>query len=175
VRPVSVSTHITAPREDVFDFLADLANRPAIADHFAEDFRLARVRSDGVGAAARYRVRPPGLRGRAYVEIQITESDRPRHLLEAGRTRRLGRTPLWSLYELSRDGGATRVDLTLWSEPATRLDSFKEAFGARRWSARQARTMLERLRLVFEERPPGELARATIAGWEPATHPRFGT
>jgi hypothetical protein len=29
--------------------------------------------------------------------------------------------------------------------------------------------------MIFEERPDGELKRATIAGYEPAKAPRFGT
>jgi phosphoribosylformylglycinamidine synthase subunit PurL len=41
VREVTVDTHISAPREEVFDFLVDLAGRPAYTDHYLEDYRLA--------------------------------------------------------------------------------------------------------------------------------------
>ena len=51
VREVTVSTVITAPREEIFDFVCDLAARPAFTDHYMRDFRLARVNSVGVGAA----------------------------------------------------------------------------------------------------------------------------
>ena len=43
------------------------------------------------------------------------------------------------------------MELTFWTEPATRWDSFKEALGARRGCKRQNRTALARLRKVFEE------------------------
>jgi len=39
---VTVSTVISAPREDVFDFVCDLAARPAYTDHYMRDYRLAR-------------------------------------------------------------------------------------------------------------------------------------
>ena len=43
VRQVTVDTHISAPREQVFDFVTDLAGRPAYTDHYLDDYRLARV------------------------------------------------------------------------------------------------------------------------------------
>jgi hypothetical protein len=71
---------------------------------------------------------------------------------------------------------ATRLELVLWTEPATRLDAFKESLGARRWLKRQVKTSLSRLRRIFEEeRPQAPLARATIAGYEPAKAARFGS
>jgi hypothetical protein len=63
----------------------------------------------------------------------------------------------------------------LWTEPATRLDAFKEALGARRWLRRQLKKSLSRLRAIFEERPDAPRARATIAGYEPAKSARFGS
>ena len=45
----------------------------------------------------------------------------------------------------------------------------------RSWVKRQNRTALARLRKVFEEPPKEPLARATVAGLEPATLPRFGS
>ena len=49
MREVSVSAIISAPREEVFDFVADLAARPAFTEHFMDDYRLARVQPVGVG------------------------------------------------------------------------------------------------------------------------------
>ena len=59
MREVSVSTVISAPREEVFDFVADLAARPTFTEHFMEDYRLARVQPVGVGAAARFKLDAP--------------------------------------------------------------------------------------------------------------------
>ena len=45
----------------------------------------------------------------------------------------------------------------------------------RRWLRRQVKASLSRLRKIFEERPEAPLARATIAGFEPAKAARFGS
>jgi len=172
VREVTVSTVISAPREEVFDFVADLAGRPAYTDHFMHDFRLARVNPVGLGAAARFRVRAP--MGTQYAELEIKEADRPRRIVEELRVGRRGRNRSIAVYDFSPEsGGATRVELTTYSEPATPVDRIKE-IGAAGWMRRQTKKALERLRMIFEEPPKGELKRATIAGYEPAKAPRFG-
>jgi hypothetical protein len=173
VRPFTVHASISAPRDAVFDFVADLAGRVAWCDHYMEEYRLTTPRTDGLGAAARFRLDGPVFS--TWAEIVVVEHDRPRRLAERGRAWRLGRTPTFAVYDLAQDvQGITRVELTVWSEPATRVDSLKEALGARGWLRRQAKTSLERLRLVFEERPEAPLARASIAGYEPLKAPRFG-
>jgi hypothetical protein len=70
-------------------------------------------------------------------------------------------------------GGATRVELTTFSEPKTAIDRLRQR-GAHRWVKRQSKVALRRLRQIFEEPPEGELARATVAGYESRTAPRFG-
>ncbi len=54
--PVSSSITIGRPREEVFDYLADIANHPEFTDHFLTEWRLTRVDSYGRGAGARFRV-----------------------------------------------------------------------------------------------------------------------
>ena len=170
--PVTVETVISAPRAEVFDFLGDLANHVAFTDHFVSDYRLARAKSDGPGAAARFRLENPG--PKQWAEVQLTVFDRPRRLVEEGRSGRFGRNRFRTVWDLSPEGNATRVKLTFESEPATRWDAFKEALGARGWVKRQHRVVLARLRKVFEESRDEPLARATVAGLEPMTLPRFG-
>jgi hypothetical protein len=172
VGPVTVETVISAPREAVFDFLGDLANHVAFTDHYMSDFRLARTKSDGLGAAARFRLENPG--PKQWAEVQFTVFEPPRRIVEEGRSGRWGRNKFWTVWDLSSDGKATRVELTFWTEPATRWDSFKEALGARSWVKAQNKTALARLRKVFEERRDEPLARTTVAGLEPMTLPRFG-
>jgi hypothetical protein len=46
--------------------------------------------------------------------------------------------------------------------------------GAAGWVRRQTSKALNRLRMIFEEPPSGELKRATIAGFEPDKAARFG-
>jgi hypothetical protein len=173
VRPVSVHSFISAPREDVFDLVADLANHVAFTDHYLKDFRLARARSDGLGAAARFLIDAPA--APQWGEFAIVEYDRPRRLGLEGHVGRLGRTSSWVVYEFSLEAPQlTRVDLVAWSEPATRLDALKESLGARRWLRRQLKVSLERLRVIFEEPPAEPLARATVAAYEPEKAARFG-
>ena len=172
MRQVTVSTVITAPREQIFDFVCDLAARPAYTDHFMRDYRLARVNPVGIGAASRFQLKAPF--AKEYAELQITEVDRPRRIVEQIRVGRRGRNRSLAVYDFSDEGhGVTRVELTTLSEPATRIDRIKE-LGAAGWVRRQTGKALKRLRLIFEEPPSGELKRATIAGYDPAKAARFG-
>lgn len=174
MRPFTVHASIAASREDVFDFVADLAARPAYCDHYMLEFRLAHPRSSGPGAAARFKLDAPLVS--TWAEIAVAEYDRPRRIVERSRLWRAGRTPAVAVYEFVPDSpGMTRVELSMWSDPATRIDAFKEALGARGWLRRQAKTSLERLRMVFEEERGESLARARIAGYEPLKAARFGS
>jgi hypothetical protein len=172
MRPIQVSTSISAPREEIFDFVADIANRVAWCDHYMRQFHLTRPRSYGEGAAGRFEVEPPF--ARSWAELSIAELDRPRRIVERGRIGRLGRTPYFAIYDFTAAVGVTRVELTVWSEPATRVDALKESLGARGWLRRRTKAALERLRKIFEERPEAPLARATVAGYEPEKAARFG-
>jgi uncharacterized protein YndB with AHSA1/START domain len=172
MREVTVSTVISAPREEVFDFVCDLAGRPAYTDHYMHDYRLARVNPVGVGAAARFRIRAP--LAKAYAELEIKEVDRPRRIVEELRVGRRLRNRSLAVYEFMPEaGGVTRIELTTFSEPATVIDRMKEV-GAAGWVRRQTGRSLERLRMIFEEPPKDPLKRATIAGFEPAKAARFG-
>jgi uncharacterized protein YndB with AHSA1/START domain len=174
MRPVRAHVTISAPREEVYDFVADLANRVAWCDQYQREFRLTRPRSSGEGAAARFHMK---MRlNHTWVETAVVEAARPRVLRETLRLYRLGRTPGFAEYTFEPVGSAaTRIELVLWTEPATRLDAFKESLGGRRWLRRQVKASLSRLRKIFEERPEAPLARATIAGFEPAKAARFGS
>ncbi len=172
MREVTVSTTISAPREAVFDLVCDLAARPAYADHFMEDYRLARVDPVGVGAAARFKLGFP--LGSEYAELTIAKADRPRQIIEESRVGRRGRNRSVAVYDFTRESASvTRVELTTYSEPATVIDRIKE-LGAAGWVRRQTRKSLERLRVIFEEPDRARMTRATIAGYEPDKAARFG-
>jgi hypothetical protein len=167
-----VHTSISAPREAVFDFVADLAARPAYTDHYLKDYRLANADPYGKGAAARFRLEAP--LAKEYAELVVVEFDRPRRIVEEARYGRRGRNRAVGVYEFVREGqGFTRVELTTYSEPATPIDRVKE-LGAASWLRRQTKTSLERLRMIFEDPPKRPLKRATVAGYEPAKSARFG-
>ena len=113
--PISASTPIDAPREPVFDFLVDLANRPAILGDFVSEYRLERLEPAGVGAAARFRITESGL----WMESVIEEADRPHRIAERGRGGRLGRIPIATAWELTVDETeGCVVRLTYWTEPS---------------------------------------------------------
>jgi uncharacterized protein YndB with AHSA1/START domain len=172
MRQVTVHTTISGPREEIFDFVVDLAGRPAYTDHYLDDYRLARVNSYGKGAAARFRVDAPF--AKEYVEVRITEAERPRRIVEEARVGRRGRSRGLAVYEFIAEApGTTRVELTTYSEPKTALDALRQNL-SQRWMRRNTKMALERLRMIFEEPPEGPLKRATIAGFEPLKAARFG-
>lgn len=171
--PVTAHTYISAPREEIFDFVVDLANRASWTDHLASHLRLENPTSAGVGAAARYHLQAP--RYKPWVETEIVEADRPRRIVEATRGGRSGRTRGEVIFEFTRQGsGLTRVEVTIGSEPGTPREAVMERLGARGWLRRRAKEALERLRMIFEDGPGEPLARADIAGWEPLKAPRWG-
>lgn len=173
MRPVESRIVISAPRPDVFDFIADMSNRVAWMDHFLKDYRLTRVNPVGVGAGAAFEIDSPLFPQRA--EYQIIEAERPRRLVERGRVGRWGRTTGWTEWELAQNYGSTEVTVTVWTEPGIRWDAFKESLGVRRWARRQMAASLRRLRKIFEEQPERPLARTGVAGYEPLTAARYGS
>jgi hypothetical protein len=174
VNPVEARIVISAPRADLYAFIADTAGRVSWMDHFLKDYRLTRVNPVGVGAGASFLIDSPLFPPRA--EFQIVEADEPRRILERGRIGRFGRTTGWTEWELTDLHGATEITTTVWSEPGIRWDGFKETVsGGRPWVRRQMKVSLKRLRTIFEERPERPLARATVAGYEPLKAARYGS
>jgi uncharacterized protein YndB with AHSA1/START domain len=149
IEPVTVATSIDAPRERVFDVLVDLANRPSFTDHFVAELRLERHTSAGVGAAARFRVEPPG--GRIWIETVIEEAERPHRILERGRGGRIDRIPVFTAWEILGGPGTTsEARVAFWTEPSHSLDRLRELLGARRWYRRQWSRALRRLKELVE-------------------------
>jgi uncharacterized protein YndB with AHSA1/START domain len=171
--PVTAQASISASREAIYDYIADLALRPAWCDHFQEDYRLAGPRSKGLGAAARYLLDPP--LSSLYLEVAIVEAESPRRIVERAHGGRNLRTKGGVTWELTRAGsGLTRVEMTYWHDAGTPREAFKQRLGMHGWMKRQTSTALDRLRQIFEEAGDEPLARASVAGFEPMKGPRFG-
>jgi uncharacterized protein YndB with AHSA1/START domain len=155
MRPVTAKITIDAPRERVFEAIADLAYRPAFCDHFAKEYRLQRLDSRGVGAAARFRAEAS--RFPIWMETVITEMEAPHRVIETGHGSRTDRMKIGTAWELVEGPGATtEVSVTFWAEPDNPFDAAKSKLGASRWYARQWRKALRRLRDKLESDEPLE-------------------
>ena len=127
------------------------APRPAFADHYLKDYRLARANPRGKGAAARFLLDAPIFSERG--ELAIVEADRPRRIVEEARVGRRGRSRAVAVYDFTPEaGGSTRIELSTYSEPATMIDSVKQA-RSHRWMRRQTKKSLERLRACSRSLP----------------------
>ncbi len=145
-----MSIVISAPRERVFDYLNDIANHPQFTDHYLVDWHLTRIDSVGRGAGARFRVKAP-LNRFSWADVTFAEVDRPRQIVEVGRTGKNNRIRTLGVYELSPVGsGATRAQFTLETFPAAPSDRLREALGARSWTRRKHARALRRLRAILE-------------------------
>ncbi len=161
--PVIVTTTIDRPREEVFEYLLDVANRPEYTDHYLVDWRLTREQTVGRGAGARFRFKAP-LNRFNWADITLIEVESPRRIVEAGRGGKYNRTRLRAVYELEPgSGGTTTVTYMLETKPGKFSDRLMDMFGFRGWVKRNSSRALRRLRSILED---GEDrgARATIAG-----------
>jgi uncharacterized protein YndB with AHSA1/START domain len=172
VDPVTVETTVARPREEVFAYLADIANHPEFSDHYLTEWRLTREDSVGQGAGARFRLKQR-LNRFAWADVTFVEVQPPRRIVEAGRAGKFNRIRLLGVWELEPgSGGTTRVSFTLQTQPKMLSDKLREGLGARGWFKRGARRSLKRLRDILEEGEPVRRGpRATIAGGprKPAT------
>ncbi len=163
MEPVTVSVSIDRPREEVFDYLSDIANHQEFSDHYLVDWHMTRVETQGRGAGARFRFTARGNRF-DYADVTFVEMDRPRRIVMAGRGGKFNRTRLRSIYELAAGSGrTTKVSLTVETRPGNLGDRLMESLGFRGWLKRGSSKALKRLRSILED-GEGRGARATIAG-----------
>jgi len=158
VGPISLTISIDAPRERVFDFICDLGIRESWIDHFASEFRLARIAAQGKGAAARFRIDAPA--GVRYMETVIAEADRPFRVVEHGRGGRFDRMPIRTVWELE-EGPTTTVRLTFWTAPSSVFDRVRE-LGRTRWWRRRWSKALRRMQELIES--GASAPRTEVAG-----------
>jgi uncharacterized protein YndB with AHSA1/START domain len=163
VDPVTLHVNIDRPREEVFAYLADVANHPEFTDHFLKSWRLTRVESEGRGAGARYR--QGGRFDRfGYYDLSLAELDPPYRIVAVGRGGKYNRIQTYHQWTLEPNSGGTRLEYVYETEPPLRTDRFIEAVSRRRgWFRRNARKGLRRLQGILEENR-GRGARATVAG-----------
>jgi uncharacterized protein YndB with AHSA1/START domain len=150
VDPITVSTTIDLPREQVFEYLADIANHAEFTDHFLVDWRLTRESSYGLGAGARFRIKAP-LNRFAWADVSLVDVQPVHRIVERGRGGKFNRIKSVGTYELSDDNGATRVQYTYETETRLPSDRLPEILGGRCWTKRKNKKALRRLRSILEE------------------------
>jgi uncharacterized protein YndB with AHSA1/START domain len=164
VDPVTASVNIGRPREEVFAYLADIANHLEFSDHYLEQFRLTRIDSVGAGAGARFKLRAR-LQRFGWGDMTFSVVEPPHRIVAVGRGGKFNRirtTAIWTLDVAP--GGGTEVEYMIESEPALPTDRLVEALsGHRGWVKRKVRKSLSRLQAILEE-DEDRGRRATVAG-----------
>lgn len=158
-----MSATISKPREEVFEYLADIANHPEFTDHYLVDWRLTREVSYGTGAGARFRMKQP-FRRFNWADTSLVEVEPPFRIVERGRGGKYNRIRMLGTYTLQPGpANSTRLEYTLETVPKLPSDRIMEALGGNRWTRRQTKKAIRRLQTILEEgRDRGK--RATIAG-----------
>ena len=167
--PLITEVTIARPREEVYEYLADIANHAEFTDHFLVDWRLTREDTYGVGAGARWKSKAP-LNRFPWGDSTIVEAVRPARIVEVGRVGKYNRVRTIAVYELEPAGRGTRVKFTFETEPKLLSDKLLERLGTRAWLKRKLRKAMRRLQSILEE-DYGRGTRPTIAGGprKPAT------
>jgi uncharacterized protein YndB with AHSA1/START domain len=151
VDPITVSTTIARPREEVFEYLADIANHAEFSDHYLVDWHLTREDPYGTGAGARFRIKAP-LSRFSWADVTFAELQPPYKIIERGRGGKYNRIRMLGTYTLSPGAGdTTKVEYTLETEPMMLSDKLLETFGGRVWSKRQTAKAMRRLRGILEQ------------------------
>lgn len=170
MHPFTVETTIARPREEVYEYLLDIANHAEFTDHFLQEWRMTREDTYGLGAGGRYRQRLPFARF-PWGDGTIVQVDAPQLIVVQGRSGKFNRIRTLTVFDLREAGtGSTRLEVGYETDPKYPSDRFLEHLGQRGAMRRNWNKALRRLRRILEEdRDRG--ARATIAGGprKPAT------
>jgi uncharacterized protein YndB with AHSA1/START domain len=164
MEPITLTTTIAKPREEVFEYLADVANHSEFSDHCMVDWHLTREDSYGRGAGARFRVKSRFDRF-SYGDITLAELDPPHRIAATGRGGRFNRIHTRSAWTLEEAGpGRTKVTFETESTPVLKSDELMEKLlRLRAATTRCHERALERLRSILES-GEGRGTHTTVAG-----------
>jgi len=171
VDTVTADELIARPQQEVFAFLADVANHPEFMGHFTRDWHLTREDTYGIGAGVRFAF---AQRGNKYpwIDQTILELEAPRRIVLSGSTGKFNRVRARTVWELEPETQAkTRVRVSFEKVPKLRSDRFGEGHGFHKAKWRKTLQVLRDVLESEQEHGP----RATIAGGarKPATGFRF--
>jgi hypothetical protein len=139
MKPVTVTTTIDRPRDEIYAVLEDLMNHEAFTDHFLTDFQRTETG-----------IRVKGKGGGGWMEITPVEST-PERIVEEGRSGRGMRRQTKGIYTLEARNGGTVVSFTNEIEPAGVGDRLAAPL-IRAYLRRQNGRALERLKEQMEAR-----------------------
>jgi hypothetical protein len=141
--PVYAEIEIDAPREQICDYLMDIATRPILFGDAIRDFRLLRLESTGVGAGARFRFK----RRSTWIDTTITAVDHPRRISERGSGGHFNRGRNGFEWEIAESAsGVSSVRLSYWTEPRGFARLTDRLTGGAGWYRRRLKHGLDRLR-----------------------------
>jgi uncharacterized protein YndB with AHSA1/START domain len=144
-REISASALVPAAPEEVFAFLCDLENHWMLADRFVEVLTLDHSR-DGVAGGGTVKVRGPLGLGRTAT-TRVVDTEPPMSM--TGTADLSGGTQAVVRWVLTRDDGATRVELAADLRRTGLLDRILLAAGGRRWIRHRFNSILQTLAQRF--------------------------
>jgi hypothetical protein len=110
VKPVTVTTSVQKPRQEVFDYLDVLANHEPFLNHFLVNWSYSGPKR-GVGAKARARTDAPG--GQDWTDFEVKSAEPGSEIVEEGIGAK-GKRHTRGTYRFSdRPGGGTEIEFTL--------------------------------------------------------------
>ncbi len=149
--PFTVSATVARPREEIFEYLADIANHAEFSDHYLVDWHLTREDSRGLGAGARFKIKAP-LSRFSWADVTLAELQPPFRIVERGRGGKFNRIRMVSTWTLSPGpGNSTKVEYTLDTDSPMLSDRLYDGLIGRSWNKRRAARALRRLRSILEE------------------------
>jgi carbon monoxide dehydrogenase subunit G len=159
---ITVSTTVAKPREEVFDYLADISNHAEFTDHYLVDWHLTREDPYGAGAGARFRVKAP-LNRFSWADMSFVEVQPPYRIVAHGRGGKFNRIRMLGVYTLSPGPGeTTKVQYSFETDTRLLSDRLMEILAGRAWTRRQLSRSMRRLRSILEE-DRGRGRRASVA------------
>ena len=168
--PVTAHVLIDRPREEVFDYLADIANHPEFSDHYLKEWRLTREESQGRGAGARYR--QGGRFDRfGYYDLNLAELDAPFRIVAVGRGGKYNRIRTFHQWTLEpSSGGPTLAVKDIFDTAGVRTTYGSAIFREHvpEQSAAAVTAQRENPEAIERSKPPARMTNVIATAMTPA-------
>lgn len=162
MEPINLSTTIDLPREQIYEYLLDIANHAEFSDHYLVDWHMTREDTYGVGAGGSFRMKTRRARF-GWGDMVIARSEAPYRLLLHGRTGKYNRIRALATYTLTPGANGTQVEYHYETQPDQMSDRIIENALLHGWWKRKSSRALRRLRSILED-GKGRGERTTVEG-----------